>query len=464
MCPGGGMVDAADLKSASLKGVGVRVPSWAFHNKASNFIILITFLETLNEIALKMNIETQKYGWIVISLWLIATMFGFIMIFTIGLFLPSIAKEMNLSPGMQGILGSSAFLGQAIVAIPMAWWTSRFNPIAVITSTIALGALFLVLQGWSPSFAILLIGRFAFGIALVTMEPPGAKLIYQWFPVNKILFVNAIQNALFGFLMAIGVLVTPILLDIFNDWRLLLYLSGAVYGLIAIVWVLVGRQNKSSLDQQKADEKKSTFSTTTPIMKVLSHRSLVLTCIGFAAAAVVFSSFNTFFPTLAGSKGISLGWSGILLAINFVTGGILGLIMSRFFGKLSYANLIMIILIIVMIVSYTLITLTDNRAILIILVIFTGISGAYFPILYTEAFKLTGVTVNRIPIAIATVMAAFGLGLLIGPLITGFIQETTGNLELAMIISAQFGFLLLPAAIFLKFTSDHTEVETRVTR
>ena len=96
--------------------------------------------------------------------------------------------------------------------------------------------------------------------------------------------------------------------------------------------------------------------------------------------------------------------------------------------------------------------------------IFTGISGAYFPILYTEAFKLTGVTVNRIPIAIATVMAAFGLGLLIGPLITGFIQETTGNLELAMIISAQFGFLLLPAAIFLKFTSDHTEVETRVTR
>ncbi len=33
MCPGGGMVDAADLKSASRKGVGVRVPSWAFHNE-----------------------------------------------------------------------------------------------------------------------------------------------------------------------------------------------------------------------------------------------------------------------------------------------------------------------------------------------------------------------------------------------------------------------------------------------
>ena len=27
--PGGGMVDAADLKSASRKGVGVRIPSWA---------------------------------------------------------------------------------------------------------------------------------------------------------------------------------------------------------------------------------------------------------------------------------------------------------------------------------------------------------------------------------------------------------------------------------------------------
>ena len=30
-CPGGGMVDAADLKSASLMGVGVRIPFWAPH-------------------------------------------------------------------------------------------------------------------------------------------------------------------------------------------------------------------------------------------------------------------------------------------------------------------------------------------------------------------------------------------------------------------------------------------------
>jgi len=407
-----------------------------------------------------MNNKIQTQAWIVISLWLIATMFGFIMVFTLGLLLPSITEELNLSPGMQGILGSSAFLGQAIVAIPMAWWTSRFNPVAVIGSTIVLGALLLVLQGWSPSFAVLLIGRFAFGIALVTMEPPGAKLIYQWFPINKILFVNAIQNALFGFLMAIGVLLTPLLLDALNDWRLLLYLSGAAYAFIAVVWILLGRQNTDSVDKTNADEANEEFSPATPLAKVLLHRDLVLTCIGFSSAAVVFSSFNTFFPTLAGDKGISLGWSGIILAINFITGGILGLIMSRYFGKMSYANLVMIILIIVMVTSYSLITLTDNRGILIILVIFTGISGAYFPILYTEAFKLKGVTVNRIPVAVAAVMASFGLGLFIGPIITGFLEETLGDLGLAMVIAAQFGVLLLPAGFLIKFTNDSTDLET----
>ena len=458
MCPGGGMVDAADLKSASRKGVGVRVPSWAFHNKASDFMILLAIPGTLKEIVFKMNSETQKYGWIVISLWLVATMFGFIMVFTIGLLLPSISKELNLSPSMQGILGSSAFLGQALLAIPMAWWTSRFNPIAVITSTIVLGALLLVLQGWSPSFAVLLIGRFAFGIALVTMEPPGAKLIYQWFPINKILFVNAIQNAVFGFLMAIGVMLTPILLEALNDWRVLLYLSGAVYGFIAIVWILLGRQNKNPLGNGKTGEVDTEFYPATPIIKVILHKDLLLTCLGFAAAAVVFSSFNTFFPTLADDKGISLRWSGIILAVNFVTGGILGLVMSKFFGKMSYANLVMVVLIVIMVASYTLITLTDNRAILLILVVFTGISGAYFPILYTEAFKLKGVTVNRIPIAVATVMAAFGLGLVIGPLITGFLEQITG-LQLAMIIAAQFGVLLLPAGILIKFTNDPQELK-----
>lgn len=404
--------------------------------------------------------KIQTQAWIVISLWLIATMFGFIMVFTLGLLLPSIAEELNLSPGMQGVLGSSAFLGQAILAIPMAWWTSRFNPVAVITSTIVLGALLLVLQGWSPSFAILLVGRFAFGIALVTMEPPGAKLIYQWFPMNKILFVNAIQNALFGFLMAIGVLVTPILLDALDEWRVLLYLSGAVYGFIAIVWMLLGRQNNQSDKETKAEEAAQDFNPATPLAKVLLHRDLVLTCVGFSSAAVVFSSFNTFFPTLAGDKGISLAWSGIILAINFITGGILGLIMSRYFGKISYANLVMIFLIVVMVVSYTLITLTDSRALLIVLVVFTGISGAYFPILYTEAFKLKGVTVNRIPVAVAAVMASFGLGLFIGPIITGFLEETLGDLGLAMIISAQFGVLLLPAGFFIRFTNDTKNTES----
>jgi predicted MFS family arabinose efflux permease len=111
-----------------------------------------------------------------------------------------------------------------------------------------------------------------------------------------------------------------------------------------------------------------------------------------------------------------------------------------------------------MVASYTLITLTDNRAILLILVVFTGISGAYFPILYTEAFKLKGVTINRIPIAVATVMAAFGLGLVIGPLITGFLEQITG-LQLAMIVAAQFGVLLLPAGILIKFTNDPQELE-----
>ena len=133
--------------------------------------------------------------------------------------------------------------------------------------------------------------------------------------------------------------------------------------------------------------------------------------------------------------------------------------MSRYFGKMPYANLVMVILIIVMIVSYTLITLTDNRATLLILVIFTGISGAYFPILYTEAFKLKGVPINRIPIAVATVMAAFGLGLFIGPLITGFLEQTTGDLQLAMIVAAQFGVLLLPAGILIRFTNDSPELE-----
>ena len=80
--------------------------------------------------------ETSKYRWVVMSVWFTATVMGFMVASTVGILLPSISEELNLSPSQQGMLGSSAFWGNLILAIPLSWWTSRYGPKLLTTVTV----------------------------------------------------------------------------------------------------------------------------------------------------------------------------------------------------------------------------------------------------------------------------------------------------------------------------------------
>ena len=65
------------------------------------------------------------HRWLVIGLWLLCSVTGFMVAATIGIMLPAISSDLDLSPGQQGMLGSSAFWGNLALAVPLSWWTSR---------------------------------------------------------------------------------------------------------------------------------------------------------------------------------------------------------------------------------------------------------------------------------------------------------------------------------------------------
>ena len=83
--------------------------------------------------------EFSSYRWVVMGIWLTASVSGFMIMSTIGILLPAISEELQLSPFEQGMLGSAAYWGNFALAIPMGWWTSRFAPKALTTVTIGVG-------------------------------------------------------------------------------------------------------------------------------------------------------------------------------------------------------------------------------------------------------------------------------------------------------------------------------------
>ncbi len=392
------------------------------------------------------------YGWVVVGLWLSSTLSGFVVVFNIGILLPSIADDMGLSPGHQGLLGSAAFWGNLFLAIPLGWWTSRFSPKAVIASTLALGTLLILLQGWSPAFAVLLIGRLCFGVVLMAMEPPGAALISQWFPPHRIVFVNSVANVVFSLTMGLGLLATPLILGALGgDWRMSFYVSGTLFALLTIAWLLFGRDRHRRQRQggeAAGDREPATPSTT--LRATMAHKDLLLACLGMAGAVLAWSAFLSFFPSLMLDRyGVSLNWSGALLAINLAVGGVSGLVMAFVVARTRRVNRILVVIGVSMTGGYAAMTLTGSIPLLVLFAAVSGLSGAYFPLLYSVAFQLRGVTADRIPVAVATVMTAVSLGTLLGPMLTGFLQEAFGELRLPLIIASASGLLLLPVGAFI---------------
>jgi MFS family permease len=405
-----------------------------------------------------------SYGWFVIGLWMASTMTGFVILFNIGILMPSIAEDLNLSPGQQGMLGAASSIGNLVLALPLGWWTARFSPKAVIASTLVLGALLIFVQGWSPAFAVLLIGRLGFGVALMAMEPPGAALIAQWFPADRIVFVNSLSNASFGFVMGAGLVATPFILTLLGgEWRTAFYVSGVVYAVLTVAWVLFGRdkhpvKKRRGKDPVAGEAKTPGAFASTSVRDTLMHRDLLLACLGMAGAVMAWAAFISFFPTLMLERyEVSLEWSGGLLAINMGVGGIMGVAMAFLLARSPLLNPVLVVLGLAMTAGYVAMTLTGSLPLLLVYAAVSGLSGAYFPLLYSAAFQLRGVTRDRIPIAVAAVMTAVSVGMVGGPIMTGFLEEAMGELRMPLIIASMAGLILVPVGALISLSPPQAD-------
>ena len=249
---------------------------------------------------------------------------------TLGVLLPSMSAELHLSPTQQGLLGSAAFWGNLVLAIPLSWWASKFRPKTLTFITLVLGTGFILLQGAAPVFLVLILGRVGFGITILAREPARAHLIRQWFAPNEAVIVNGFSNVLFGIVVGAGLVLTPILLgNVGNDWRAVLYVYGGIFALLALVWVVLGKERLVESRQIQEEESQGNL-----LKSTLAHRDIWIAGLGFVGASISFAAFINFYPTLMLNEyQIPLRWSGAVLALGIFMGGPSGLLISYYVSR-----------------------------------------------------------------------------------------------------------------------------------
>ncbi len=392
----------------------------------------------------------SSYRWVVMGLWMVSGVSGFMVLSTLGILLPAISAELRLSPLQQGLLGSSAFWGNIALAIPLSWWTSRYGPKALTSVTLVLGTAALFLQGWAPALAVLMAGRLAFGITVMARQPARVSLTQQWFAPREVVFVNSVSNLLFGLVVGGGLAASPFILAAFgDDWRSTLNVFAGLFVVLSVSWMILGRERRTP--EHTGQRQLHQIRETGVVRGALGYRDLWVQGFGFVGATLCWSAFLAFYPTLMlNTYQLSLQWSGAILALGVFVGGAAGLGLGYVVMKKGHGKFILQVLGILMPVTYLGMILTGSIPILIGLTLLNGVAWGFWPILFTVPFHLPGIRPRQVAVAVAFTMMMSSVGTALGPLTAGLLQQVLGDLQQTLFIISFTGLSLTAAGIFLR--------------
>ena len=378
---------------------------------------------------------------------------------TIGLLLPAISADLDLSAGQQGVLGSATFWGALVLGIPMTWWFSRYRVLKVTTMSFALSTLFFFIQGWAPVFSVLLAGRLLFGVTRLAAQAARGILVRQWFSERESVLATTFDNALFGLIFGVGFLATPFLFKgLGDDWRMTLNIFGAISAALTFLWLLLGRERVTAEYRSRDVPREAGV-----LRGGLMYRDLWIVGMGFMGPTMATAAFIAFYPTLALEvHDVSLKWSGGVLAVTHTVGGAAGVGVGYLVFVTGKRNHLLAALGLVMAGTYIGMTWTGSLPLVLILAFINGISWGHWPALAAVVFQLPDIRPREVAVASTFTLTCGSAGLALGPLIAGFLQEALGDFRLTLSIVSLPALLLTAAGLLL--TPPPTEVLGAVSR
>jgi MFS family permease len=379
---------------------------------------------------------------------------------SLGVMLPAMTEELDISPLKAGMLGAVWFLGSASVALPASIWLSKYSPKRMTFLSIFLTGITLLLQGWAPTFTILLVARFLFVITVVSRLQAEVLLIHQWFTSRQIAVVISISIGVMSIGQMAAVGLTPHLMVLLSGWRNVYFALGAILLIGAFLWLAIGRERVLP-PRSEADPSLRR----SPISVLRRHKFLWVLAAAPSGAALAWGSLMTFWPTHAlDSLNLSLTSVGMLMTL-FPAGGIAASFLA---GPLSdllgrrkpFLWVPGILLPPIYVALFT----TKLPVLAGILLLIAGWNAmVWVPIIRTIPFDL------RLPPRETAVATGLSMTLLpivgaLGPPLVGAVQQLTGSLQMGLLSIVAFPLTLVIGGLLIPETSPRRGVKASETR
>lgn len=387
-----------------------------------------------------------RYRWVVIGGMASGISTSMSMLFFIGLMLPDISKELDLSPTQQGLVGSSALLANLVLVMPINSWSSRFRPRRTMTLALLLVTGSVFIQARAPVYAVLILGRVSLALGTMFTQAPRVLLIQQWSTRRQMAMTNGILVGSVDTMFGLVSFLTPLIIQWSGGWRNALHVWGFLCLALALLWLVVGRERGGEEQSRRAQSQVGT-----PLKSVLKYRELWYASIGLLGVVLSEMAFSVFWPTFAETTlnlsatmvGVAVGLAALAAAPSSI-----GINAVSFFNR--HRPLVLATCGIAKFVLILLLLYTEPAALVVLLATAKGVFSAFFAVLMGMVFYLPNINPREVAVGQALLRIAISTGAAIGPMMVGFIQEATGDLRQALLYTAFGSLALVVSAALLR--------------
>ncbi|WP_077928878.1 MFS transporter [Wohlfahrtiimonas populi] len=346
--------------------------------------------------------------------------------------LNNIADDFQISAGTAGLTVTATSIAGMISALLIPIYTKTMDRRFILLALIVLMMIANLITAFSNNFNIVLLGRFALGIALGGFWGVAAGLVLRLAP--QTLSTSMAITIFFSAVTLVTVLGVPIGSWLANHygWRVPYMVLAGLGGvaLIAQYWSLPSLKPSSTLQWKEL--------LLMP-MHPIARKGLILFVLIFLAHFSAYNYFTAFFKQAAGFSDAQI--SGLLLV--FGVASVLGNLLAGYLGKINvrYNFAVMALLLTIVFLTFAIINIGLVHAVLLILL--WGIAAGMVPSSINIWMYIHVPHLTEKGSALITFM--FLILITIGSLVGGFLMDKFNGTTLmaSMLTITALAFLLV---------------------
>jgi len=392
----------------------------------------------------------SKYRWAMLALvWLVYFSFG-ATAYCISPLITPIGQDLNLTFSQMGSILGAFILFYIPLSVPAGVLIDRAGMKKTLIICAALIPISALLQSFTTDFLTLFLAISVLGVGGPFLAVGSMKIVASWFRGKQRGLASGLSMTGVFIGMSLATAITnPIVMPLVGTWRSTLRLYALLGLIVAFAWLVFLRD---APQVQSETTKKPLGETLGELLREKNVWLIIL--IAFSAAFFSGYSFMRWLPKLLEVKGMNPSEAGFYASLPGWT-GLIGNIMVPSVAKTGSRKPVLLGALLVQgICIYAAATTTELP--FIASLIFFGIGyGASAPLLLVILMDLPQVGAKVVGVASGILYSIGAIGGFAGPLIVGFLTDSTGTILTGTITLAVLVEVMLIPALLVKENSAH---------